>query len=375
MPTTIDLLKGHSETLVTGIYIARGDDTLGPYNSAEAAALVLGGYLHPADHAARNGDAAWVPLAAVLAPDFAPRAEPPPAAPESVPHPGRETHGHRWRRLSAAFAVLLAVPLLVAGGARWWENRHAATDRASIQAPFAPSPAPTPSASPAVVVEERPAAPLPTPAEPDGPLRGSISLTPADGSRTSLAGLRVMAYPLAALETSLAPAATAAQTASERLDPQIEAAATERSVRATEEQAALQAWRDAAPADPMRPSLRFAYTGAKTAAQTARDNYRYLLDERTASAGGEAYLRDLPAPTVAADTDDGGGFTLELPKDDTPYAVVACARPTTDDGSTHPRYWFVKLSPAQRSGREPLRLDGGNLTSSAAPESLVHTAD
>ena len=385
MPTIIDPAKGHTQLLVTGIYIARGADTLGPYDSAEAAALVLGGYLRADDLAARNGDAAWVPLAGFLPPDVPAQAgAPPPSAPASVVLT-HETHPHRWRRLTAAFAVFLAVPLLVAGGARWRESRRPVVQPTAPPTPPAaatalPSPAvavPLPSLPPAA--GERPAAPLPSTApvlEPAGPLHGQVSLALPDGSRTVLAGVRVMAYPLATLEPALAPAAEAARAARERLDPQIEAAATERSARLADEQAALQAWREAAPADPMRPSLRFAYTGARTAARTAEDNARYLLDERTAAAGGEVYLRALPAPAVAAETDAGGNFVLDLPADDSVYAVVACARPAAADGdAVQPRYWFVKLSATQRPGREPLRLDISNLTSSAAPESLVRTAD
>ena len=48
------------------IYIARGDDTLGPYQPAEAAELLKSGYLFPHDLAARNGDPAWVALSNFL---------------------------------------------------------------------------------------------------------------------------------------------------------------------------------------------------------------------------------------------------------------------------------------------------------------------
>ena len=371
MPTTIDPITGHSQTLVTGIYIARGDDTLGPYTPAEAAALIASGYLQPTDHAARNGDAAWVPLAGFLPPDSVPGTEPPPAPPETVVQPAHEAHPHRWRRLSVAFAVFLTVPLVIAVGARWWEGR-AATRTAVL-------PPPPPARMPAVVVPSLPVAehPAPSPVQEEigGPLRGSISLASPDGGRTAFAGVHVMAYPLAALETALAPTVAAAQAARERLDPQIEAAESERSARAADEQTTLQAWHEAAPNDPLRSSLRFAYTGARTATQTAEDNLRFLLDERTAAAGGDIYFRSLPGPAAVAETDAGGRFTLDLPADDTPFAVMVCARPAANDGTVHPRCWIVRLSPSQRSGREPLRLDDSYLTSSAATESLVHTAD
>ena len=49
MPTLSDSVRRQPGTVVTGIYIARGQDTLGPYNSLEAAALIRGGYLHDDD--------------------------------------------------------------------------------------------------------------------------------------------------------------------------------------------------------------------------------------------------------------------------------------------------------------------------------------
>ncbi len=374
MPTITDPVSGHQVTVVTGIYIARGEDTLGPYNSVEAAALITGGYLHHDDYAARNGDSTWVPLA-----DFLPPASFLPAGPTPVLTPSRPavapTHPHRWRRLAAAFLILLAAPLLVAGGARWFGHRQGEERSAVLPpAPKAESsraPAPLPSAAVFPVVRE---VPPPAPV-PGGPLHGSLVFPSPGGSQIPLAGVRVSAYPLTALAPALDQENATALAARARLDPQIEAAEAERARRTAEAQAALQAWRDASPADPLYKSLRFANAGAKTAAKTAEDDYRYLVDERTAAAGGETYFHGLPAPTVATDTDGQGGFTLTLPPGEEPYAVAACARHTADDGTTALRYWLVRLSPAQRAGHESIRLDEKNVSSAPAPESLIHTAD
>lgn len=362
MPTAKDLAASRSEKKATGIYIARGDETLGPYNPAEAAALVVGGYLHADDHAARNGDSAWVPLAEFLPP------------PSKSLKPERPAAPPRWRRLAVVFLLLAAVPFLVAGGVKWFEAHRAPR----LPLAGSPSPTPVPSATlaptPVAVVPPVAEAPTPPPTPvPDGPLRGSLSLVAPDGRSVSAEGVRVRAYPLEVLETALAPTVAAAQVARARLDPQVDTAAAELATRVAEEQTALQAWQGADANDPLRSSLRFAYNGAKTAARTAAGNHRFLLEERAAAAGGEVFFRALPEPTVAMAADDAGNFTLDLPLDDRPYVVAADApRPAGEDRA---RRWLVRLTPAQRSGHETLRLDDGNSLSSASDDSLVHAAD
>ena len=350
MPTISDPVPGHHETVVTGIYIARGNDTLGPYNSLEAAALVVGGYLRADDYAARNGDPNWVSLAEFLPLSTVSRATAP------APSPATFTAGtspHRWRPLAAAAALLLLTPLLCAWGAHWFKHPQADA-HANV---------------PTVSQDERApgVASPPPPQAPPGPLTGSISLTPPGG-------VRVSAYPLAALEPVLARETADAQAARSRLDPQIEAAANERATRVSEAQAALKTLREADPADPLIASLRFANQEAKAAVKTAEDDYRYLVDERAAAAGGEFYFHGLPAPAVTTDTDAQGNFTLTMPPGDEPYAVAASGRETAGDGSVRSRYWLVRLSPAQRAGRDGLRPDDGNVSSSAAG-SLIHTAE
>ena len=363
MPTAQDPAAAFSEKKRTGIYIARGAETLGPYSLAEAAALVVGGYLHADDFAAHNGDSAWVPLADLLPPALRER----PAKVDPAPPPPPP----RWRRLALAVVLLAAVPLLVAGIVRWAENRR--VNSQVVQA--LPSPTPLPAATPAATpvpappaevvpppAAETPTPPPPTP-EPGGPLRGSLAVPVAE--------VRIAAYPLEPLENSLAPTLSAAQAAHARLDPSVDAAAAELATRTAEEQAALRALNDAAPSDPLRRSLRFAYNGAKTATRTAADNHRFALNERAAATGGEVFFHALPAPAVTAETDAAGTFVLDLPADGQPY-IVAASVPTSD-GST--RRWLVRLSPAQRSGHAPLRLDDSNTLTSGSEDSLVHATD
>ncbi len=373
MPTISDSVLDSSEMVVTGIYIARGNDTLGPYNSLEAAALVIGGYLRPDDYAARNGDTAWVALSEFLPLSVLTRPPQPAPAPEfAVPTVG--THPHRWRHLAAAFVILLTAPLLAAGGMHWFGQRRAG-DRAADLPLTTTEPVLAPAvAAPVAAVLPTPQAPPPAPVA-DGPLNGSLASSLSGGGPAPLPGVRVAAYPLAALESALDQENAETQVARARLDPQIEVAETERATRAAEAQAALQALRAADPHDPLLASLRFADKGAKTAVKTAEDDYRYLLDERTAAAGGEIYFHGLPEPAVAMDTDAQGCFTLTLPPGEGPYAVAARVRQTADDGTVRLRYWLVRLSAAQRAGREPVRLDDGNVSSSADGASLIHTAD
>ena len=378
MPTIGQSAAGQHAEVISGIYIARGNDTLGPYNSLEAAALVIGGYLRLDDYAARNGDTSWcaladfLPLSAVSRP-----AEPLPGP--VLPASAGETHPRRWKPLAVILAVLLAIALLVAGGVRWLERPRTAVPVAAAPAPvLMPVPVPLPSVTPppppaAEVVHPAVAEPAPTVA--DGPVNGSLSFTLPQTEPVSLAGVRVSAYPLSALEPALAQETADAQATRARLDPQIEAAARDRAARAAEAATALKAWHGANPADPMITSLRFASQGAKAAAKTAGDDYRYLSDERETAAGGGMFFQGLPMPEVSADTDAEGHFTLTIPPGTEPYAVAASVRRMADDGVTRIRYWLLRLSPAQRAGREPLRLEDGNASSSSAAESLIHTAD
>ena len=367
MPTISPPATGQHAEVISGIYIARGTDTLGPYNSLEAAALVVGGYLRLDDYAARNGDPAWVsltnflPLSSVRRPVESTPASP---GPTGKPHP------HRWRRLAAAFAILLTTPLLVAGGVHWFGHQRTVVPTA-ISVPSQTAPVPDPPVVPAVVPVAHEAVPPPT----SGPLNGSLSFTLPQTGQVSPAGVRVSAYPLAVLEPALGQEIADAQAARARLDTQIEAAAKERANRASEAQAALQALHEADPADPMFGSLRFSSQGAKAASKTAEEDYRYLLDERATAAGGDFYFHGLPVSEVAADTDAQGNFTLALPPGTDPYVVAASVRQTADDGVVRSRYWLLKLSPAQRAGRESVRLEDGNASSSSAVESLIHTAE
>ncbi len=376
MPTIGQPAAGQHTEVISGIYIARGNDTLGPYNSLEAAALVIGGYLRLDDYAARNGDASWCALADFLPLSAISRPAEPTPGPAS-PAPVGEIHPHRWKPFAVALAALLAIPLCMAGGVRWFGHPRAIAPVAATPAPT-PAPVPVPSVTPpptpaAEVVRPVVAEPVPTAA--DGPLHGSLSFTLPQTGDVSLSGVRVMAYPLSALEPALGQKTADARAARTRLDPQIEAAARERATRTAEADTALKAWHEADPADAMTASLRFASQGAKTAAKTAEDDHRYLLDEREAAAGGGMFFQGLPAPEVSADTDAEGRFTLLLPPGTEPYAVAAAVRRTADDRVARTRYWLLQLSPAQRAGHAPLRLEDGNASSSAAAESLIHTVD
>lgn len=368
MPTTHDPASGRSEKKATGIYIARGADTLGPYNPAEAAALVVGGYLQADDFAARNGDSAWVPLAEFLPPSFRQGPAQSAAAPAAPPPGGRSP---RWWPLALAILALAAAPFLVAWGVGWYEGRLAAAPAAARPVPTqVPTSTPAASPAPTLAAVTTPAAAVPPPApapESNGPLRGALDAPQA--------GVQVAAYPLEALEAALAPTLAAAHAARERLDPSINAAAAELSARAAEEETALKALNDAASSDPLRRSLRFAYDGARTATRTAADNARFLREERTAAAGGETLFRALPTPAVTTGTDPAGSFTLDLPPDGQPYAVAASVPQTAPDGSVRVRRWLVRLSDGQRNGHMPLRLDDDNALSSASADSVVHAAD
>ena len=368
MPTLSDPVPVHQDTVITGIYIARGSETLGPYNALEAAALVVGGYLRRDDYAARNGDPNWVALADFLPLSSQTRADESTPFPV-LPAPATGTRPPR-RRLVAACAGLLAVSLLVVGGVRWFGRRRV-DDRPVAATPPPLERPPFREASPALV-----AVPEVVPPAARGPLSGSLSSVLPGGERVPLAGVRVAAYPLAALAPAFDQENAEAQAARVRLDPQIDAAATDRATRAAEAQAAAQALHEADPADPLLASLRFASQGAKDALKTAEKDYRYLADERTAAAGGEVYFHGLPEPVIAQDTDSQGNFTLDLPAGEEPYVVAARVQQTSEDGSVRVRYWLVNLSPEQRAGREPLPLDDRNVSSAAdAAASLIHTAD
>ena len=332
------------------IYIARGDNTLGPYTVAQAAELVRHGDLRTDDYAARDGDAEWVALESFL---------PGPAAgvPATPPKPRR----HRVR-------TALVLLLLGAAAVSLLRLRRS----------------PTPVAHP-VLRSEMPAPLVIVPTTANSPGAAATPLTPAPPASTEppgqkparLAGtvlpagpavVRVSAYPLATLEPFLARKRAEMQAEIDGLAPQIAAAVAERAGCIDNEHRTLQAIFDAAPDDEMSASLVFAHDQAKAAVATAERSCRYLDDQRQAALDAAGYFQDLPPPVAMAQTDAEGGFTLELPAGG-PYAVAASASGTTPDGP-RPRYWLVKV-PAPEAGQPPLLLSNANALSTGTDAPLI----
>ena len=377
------ILKLPSPPPAGSIFISRGDATLGPYSLGEAGQFVRSGYLKADDWAARDGDNAWTPLSTLLAAEPAAAVSPPePAAPARV-----GVQRSFWTGAAALCVVLVPAVWM---HRLWGRQTPAPGPRQSLASalPRAPSPPvalPTPPVpdvphSP-VAVQPMTVAPSPeqstpastaTPDEEPGPLDGIIQTTTPDGSSVGCADVKVSLYALDTLAPYLAEKKARARAELDRLTPEIAAAEVERTARIAAERAALKAFLDAAPADPLRPSLRFEHEQAVIAVKTADDDYRYLLDQRRDAAGADFYFRDLPDPLVTTRTDQAGRFTLALPPG-REFVVAARARQDTG-GKARPGDWLVKVAPA--AGRSVnLSLDNHNATAAGSSASLIQTTD
>ena len=417
------------------IYIAKGDDLLGPYDPAEAETLLKSGYLKPTDFAARDGDPAWVPLLqlvpveASLLPGATPAAPPtPPVAadpPPAAPDPA-QPRSFAWPvRLAGLVLALLLVAALFAR----WERSHrlpAPHVAESLPAPAkatptsssppsppppraqptnvaaaSPSPLPTPTAPPLAAASPAPAspppvttpplvallspsitpapAPSPAPSAPPTPpanpacrLAGTLSLAGPAGQPVPLAGARVAAYSSDSLAAFLAAKKAHVQAELDRLAPQLAAAEADRRAKLGEEQETRQAYLDASPRDPLLGSLYFAATQAKAAADSARTDYQYLLTERKEAMDGAFYFRDLPPPAVETRTSPAGRYELAFPAGGTVVVAASVQQPTAS--GTHPRYWLVQVTLANGE-THPLPLSEANVSSAPSPDSLLQTAD
>ena len=342
------------------IYIALGDDALGPYTPAEIDQLLKCGCLFPDDYAARDGDTAWVPLSNLY---------PIEAALERVPDvPFTPATRWRWKRplivtiLTALIVFAFGLPLLI--------RRTKDQDGRTVP----PIPQPMMRAT-APEIRELSLADSPSPppaAEHGGRLRGTILPSASDDSPDELAALLVRAYSLKDIEPYLSQKKLAAQAELARLAPQAEAAEAERNARVAAERSALQAFLDTSPSDARYPSLRFAHQQAKGAVKTVEDDCLYYRSLRGAVTSGEYYMQDLPAPLATAETNARGEFTLELPSGG-PFAVFVCARHEKAAG-VHARYWALKVSFTD-AGEKTLSLSDDNATSVASAETLIQTAD
>ena len=338
------------------IYIARGDDTLGPYTPGEAAGLVKTGYLLPEDFAARNGDAAWVALSSLLP------AETAPGAPGALPV---SPAGNRPRRRWFLAVVVLAC---LAGGVLQLRLRTKVPRSQPSPSPRRPVSSVHP---PTGVAGVKPVAGEPSPPPVNGErarLSGVIRLVSPDGTPTTLAAVRVCVYPLQELTPYLATKKTAVQAELDRLTPLIEAAESEKNARLAAERSARQAFLDAVPSSDLEPSLRFNRDQSQAAVKDAENDCRYLLDQRREASKGEAYFRDLPTAAAMADTNARGEFALDLPPGEA-FAVAACV-----PQATRTRYWLVKISVGGK-GQKTVVLSDDNEAATGSPESLILTSD
>ena len=248
--------------IAVSIYIARGDDTLGPYRPDEAAELIKSGNLLPNDLAARDGDAAWVPLSSFLPGEVTP------GTPDTrIVNPANRSRWRGW-----LFAVVLAgvVVAFLANGlphvVRWREQVPPAPPSpqrsvAPVRLPPATQnqeqtqpPSPQRSVAP---VRPRPAAadvkptvetPTPPPMSKKGvQLNGVIRLISPDGIPTPLGVVLVRAYSLPELAPFLEKTKAAVQAELDRLTPLIAAAESEKNACLIAERNARQAVLDAAP--------------------------------------------------------------------------------------------------------------------------------
>ena len=348
----------HAETAPMSIYIAWDDAALGPYTPAQVVQLVECGCLSMDDHAARDGDTDWMPLASLLTVLAASHrvAGGPPAPPARRP----------W-----LLATLLALTLLTVLLAPMIRRMGGAGGRqvppAQVLKPLfrvtLPDVIDVPDTGPVDVLPAE---------EHGGRLSGTISLAAANASAVASRTLIVRAYPLKDLEPYLAQKKAAAQVELDRLGPLLESAEAERKMRVAAEQSASQALLDTSPASDLYSAVRFAHQQAAGAVKAAEENIRYYTAQRHEVTDGKYYLYDLPVAVATAETNTQGEFTLELPSGG-PFAVVAADLPETATGG-HARYWMVKVFYTDTS-EKTLLLSDRNATSVASAESLIQTED
>ena len=165
------------------IYIARGEDTLGPYTPEDAVALMQIGLLAADDLAAREGDAAWVPLTALLS-----------QAGVSVTtgQTGR-TSVEAKRRLRASLTILPLAVLLLVGVAFWWRSQPPSASvvppeqaRSStlsrLTAVIPPSSVAKPAATPLVATAKPSPTPPPKPADAAVVMSPTVVPSPTPGN-------------------------------------------------------------------------------------------------------------------------------------------------------------------------------------------------
>lgn len=341
------------------IYIARGDDTLGPYTPGEAVELIKTGYLQSDDLAARNGDVAWVALSSLLLVQAAS-----PNLPDALDVNLAGRRPRRLRLLALMLAVVVAA-FLARGVPRSLLPTNPLRSQPSLQWSGPPVLPPVDIAGVKPAVN----APISSPVNKE-PVRlsGVIRLVSTEGTPITLATVRVRAYPLRELMPYLGKVKAEVQAELDRLTPLIEAAESEKSFRITAEANARQALIATDPADDLEPSLRFTFDQARAAVKDAENDCGYLRGQRRETSRGEVYFRDLPDAVAMANTNQEGEFTLDLPPGEA-FAVEA----SVPQGA-RTLYWLVKIS-TENEGQKPIVLSDDNVASSGSPESLILTKD
>ncbi len=337
---------------VVSIYIAKGDDTLGPYTPGEAAELIKTGRLLPGDLAARNGDTAWVPLSILLP------GETPTRAPE-IPR-ASATGRHPWHRRSLAGILAVVVVAFLVGEVPRVVRSRVKTLPLRVAKPVPPLPP---------VAEVKPAVDTPGPPpmnEKGVRLSGTIRLISPDGTPTALPTVQVRAYPLPELVLYLEKRKVAVQAELDRLAPLIAAAESEKAITLVAERDARLALLDAVPGSDLEPSLQFNYDQSQAAAKNAKTDCRYLLDQRAEASRGDAYFRELPVAAITTNTNPEGEFFLDLP----PGGAFAVAASVPQAART--RYWLVKVT-AEGEDLKTVVLSDDNEASHDSPESLIQT--
>ena len=381
------------------IYVARDEDTLGPYTSDEVIALLKTGILWADDLAAREGDAAWAPLSTFV-----------PAGtvldPVPVDHEVSAAPERRHLNKAALFATLGILLIVGVCLVKFWPAaaplarpvvpRQTVSNRsAEIPLPSPPKPqavfsvtpkravpslvvtipllsTPSPTSAPLAEAAIPHDVSTPAPAAKACRLTGTISLAAPGGEPLKFAGVRVLAFSLESLQPLLAQNDARVQADLSRLEPQLKAAEAEKNARQEAAKSALQDSLDAAPSNPLYGALSFAAKQARMDVNTAQANYQYLLDQRAEAMDGNFYYRDLPAPLAESQTNPDGVYTLDLPAGGQ-YAVAARVSQTGIIG-TQTHYWLVKTQ-LQDGVKASLPLTEHNAASSDSADTLMHTAN
>jgi len=197
---------------------------------------------------------------------------------------------------------------------------------------------------------------------PEGLLEGEIFIVTKGGGNFKLGLVTVGLFRKDELASKLEAARARAAPEIERLSPLLERAKGDY-------EAANRLYTEAIHNNEMPMA---AFRKVSGALSDARHDYQALVREAAYFASGDYFFQELPTAMVAAKTNSDGRFSMKIPTTE-PFALGAQAQRSVGD-RTEKYFWLVEVSMEGKS-KDTILLSNDNLTSTAAPTSLLRTLD